>query len=50
MKKILLKIRPFEKVLSKSLLFFLSNPVHFNGQSYQKQKESGTSEQLLLML
>ena len=51
---ILLKIRFFERGLSKSLkiikklsLFFLSNPVPFNGQSYQKQKRSGTSHQYL---
>ena len=35
-----LKIRYFERELSKSLkkltLFFLLNPVPFNGQSYQK--------------
>ena len=31
-------------------LFFLSNPVSFNGQSYQKQKRPGTSAQLLLTL
>ena len=36
---------------SKSfLLFFLLNPVPFNGQSYEKQKESGTSDQLLFRL
>ena len=28
-------------------LFFLSNPVPFNGQSYQKQKGPGTSHQSL---
>ena len=47
--KILLKLRYFERRLSKSLkkftLFFLSNPVPFNGQGYQKQKGSGTSHQ-----
>ena len=51
MQENLLKIRHFEKGLSKSLkkltLFFFSNPVHFNGQSYQKQKVSGTSHQSL---
>ena len=49
MQENLLKIRHLKKVLSKSLkkltLFFLSNPVPFNGQSYQKQKGSGTSHQ-----
>ena len=29
-------------------LFFLSNPVPFNGQSYQVQKGTGTSQQSLL--
>ena len=31
-------------------LFFISNPVPFNGQSYQKQKGSGTSDHLLFRL
>ena len=35
--------KPFEKLT----LFFLSNPVPFNGQSYPKQKGPGTSDQLL---
>ena len=50
MQEILLK-RYFERELSKSLkkinFIFFSNPVPFNGQSYQKQKGSGTSDQLL---
>ena len=54
MQEILFKIRYFERGLSKSLkkltLFFLSNPVPFNGQSYQKQKGSGTSAQSLFRL
>ena len=54
MQEILLKIRYFERGLSKSLykvtLFFLSNPVPFNRQSYQKQKGSGTSDQSLFKL
>ena len=37
----------YQKALKKLTLFFLSNPVPFNGQSYQKQKGSGTSDQLL---
>ena len=45
------KNKYFERGLSKTLkklrLFFLSNPVNFNGQSYQKQKGSGTSHQSL---
>ena len=35
------------KVLKKLTLCFLSNPVPFNGQGYQKQKGSGTSYQCL---
>ena len=54
MQEILFKIRYFERGLSKSLkkltLFFLSNPVPFNGQSYLKQKGSGTSDQSLFRL
>ena len=34
----------------KKLTFFFLNPVPFNGQSHQKQKESGTSDQLLFRL
>ena len=30
--------------------FFLSNPVPFNGQNYQKQKGLGTNDQLLFRL
>ena len=48
MQEILLKITYFERGLSKSFKkvnFFLSNPVPFNGQSYQKQKGSGTGNQ-----
>ena len=48
------KKRYFERGLSKSLkkvnFFFLSNLVSFNGQSYQKQKGSGTSDQSLFRL
>ena len=36
-----------QKALKKLILFFLSNPVSLNGQSYQKQKGSGASHQLL---
>ena len=35
----------YQKALKKLTLFFLSNPVPFNGQNYQKQKELGTSDQ-----
>ena len=42
-------LRYFERGLSKRLekvnfVFFLSNPFLFNGQNYQKQKGSGTSD------
>ena len=52
MQEILVKIRYFERGLSKAFqkVNFLSNPVPFNGQNYQKQKGSGTSDQSLFML
>ena len=54
MQEILLKIRYFERGLSKTLkkstLFFLLNQVPFNVESYQKQKGPGTSDQSLLRL
>ena len=54
MQEILLKIRYFErdyqKPLKKLTLFFLSNPVPFNGPSHQKQKELGTSGRWLFRL
>ena len=34
----------YQKVFKKLILFFLSNPVPFNGQSYQKHKGSRTSD------
>ena len=36
----------YQKALKKETLFFLSNPVPFNGQKYQKM-DSGTSHQSL---
>ena len=36
--------------MKKSTLFFLLDPVPFNGQNDQKQKRSGTSNQLLFRL
>ena len=42
--------KDYQKALKKLTLFFLLNPVPLNGQSYQKQKGPGTSEQLLLRL
>ena len=50
MQETILKIRYFEKGLSKSLkkftVFFLSNSVPLNGQDYEKQKGLGTSQLL----
>ena len=40
----------YQKALKKLTLLFLSNPVPFNGQIYQKQKGPGTSDQLLFKL
>ena len=40
----------YQKAITKLSLFFLLNPVPFDGQSYQIQKESKTSEQLLFWL
>ena len=34
----------YRKPLKTLTLFFLSSPVSFNGQSYQKQKRPGTSD------
>ena len=54
MQEILLKIRYFEedhqKAIKKLTLFFISDPVSFNGQSYQKQKGPKTSGQSLFRL
>ena len=51
MQEIILKVKYFDRGLSKSLKkvtsFFLSNPVPFSRQIYQKQKGPGTSDQLL---
>ena len=40
----------YEKALKKLTLFFVLNPVPFNGQNYQKQKGPGTSNQSLFKL
>ena len=40
----------YQKPLKQLTLFFLSNPVSFNGQSYQKQKRPETSDMSLLRL
>ena len=53
MQEILLKDilkEDYQKALEKLILFFLSNPVLFNGQSYQKQKVPGASDQSLFRL
>ena len=40
----------YQKTFKKLTLFFLLNPVSFNGQSYQKQKGPETSDQSLFRL
>ena len=40
----------YQKALKKLTLFFLSNQVPFNGESYQKQKGAGTSDQSFFRL
>ena len=40
----------YQRLLKKSILFFLPNPVPFNVQSYQKQKGPGTSDESLFRL
>ena len=40
----------YQKALKKVISFFLSNPVPFNRQNYQKQKVPGTSDQSLFRL
>ena len=54
MQEILLKIRYFDRGLSKALkkltLFFLLNPVLFNGPNDQKQTGPRTSDQSLFRL
>ena len=40
----------YQKALKKLTLFFLSSPVPYNGQSYEKQRGSGTSDQSLFKL
>ena len=52
MQEIVLQVRYFERGLSKSLkkLTFSFKPSPFNGQSYQKQKGSETSDRSLFRL
>ena len=40
----------YQKALEKSTLFFLLNPVLFNGECYQKQNGPETSDQSLFSL
>ena len=40
----------YQKALKRVTLVFLSNPVPFNRQNYQKQKGPGTSDQSLFRL
>ena len=40
----------YQKVLKKKELFFLLNPVPFNGPDYEKQKGPETSDQSLFKL
>ena len=40
----------YQKALKKVTSFFLSNPVPFNRQNYQKEQGPGTSDQSLLRL
>ena len=42
--------KDYQKAFKMLTLFFLSNPVLFNGQNYQKQKGPGTSDQSLFRL
>ena len=54
MQEVLLTVRDFERGLSKNLkkvtLFFLLNPLPFNGHNCKKQKEPRTSGQSFFML
>ena len=43
-------LEDYQNTLKWLASFFLSNPVPFNGQSYQTQKGLGTSDQLLFRL
>ena len=40
----------YQKALKELILLLHSKPVPFNGQSYQKQKEFGTSDQSFFRL
>ena len=49
LKKDVLKV-DYQKTSRKLTLYFLLNPVPFNGQDYKKQKGPGTSDQLFFRL
>ena len=40
----------YQRALKELTLFFLSNPIPFNGQDYEKEKGSGTSDKLFFRL
>ena len=40
----------YEKALKKLTLLFLSNPIYFDKQDHEKQKESETGDQSLIRL
>ena len=40
----------YQRVFKKSTLYFLLNPVPFNGQGYQKQNAHETTDQSLFRL
>ena len=51
--EILLKIRYFERALSKSLkklYYFFLSPIPFNGQDYEKERGPRTGDQSLFRL
>ena len=55
MQEIILKVKDilkedYQKALKKVAFFFLSSPVSFNRQIYQKQKGPGTIDQCLVRL
>ena len=50
MQEIVSKRRYFERGLSKSFKKNLINPISFNEQDHEKQKESETSNQSLIRL
>ena len=40
----------YQRALKELTLFFLSNPIPFNGQDYEKEKGPGTSDKLFFRL